>query len=310
MSRKNAIALNGWINLDKPSGITSTQAIGKVRRILNPKKIGHAGTLDPLATGVLPLALGEATKTIPFSQDARKAYAFSVKWGIKTDSNDIDGEIISTSDVIPSSNDIQNILSAFTGEIKQTPPIFSAIKVEGKRSYDLARKGEKPKLKARKVHIYKLEMLESDKEESHFYCECSKGTYIRSIARDLGEKLNTYGTITSLRRIRVGNFTEKNIFSLEKLEKLAHSAPLAELLLPVEIVLDDIPALTFSETEATKLKNGQQLTFVSHKDIERLSIAGINTKDETVALGILNDRPLALITIKGPNIKPKRIFNL
>ena len=310
MRRKNANTLNGWINLDKPTGITSTQAIGKIRRILNPKKIGHAGTLDPLATGVLPIALGEATKTIPFSQDAFKAYEFTIKWGIKTDSDDMDGNIVSQTEILPSKDGIKEVLQFFTGEIEQIPPIYSAIKIDGKRAYDLARKGENPDLKPRTIKIYNLKLLKAENDEASFYCECSKGTYIRSIARDMAEKLNTFGTIIKLRRVTVGCFTEKNMISLEKLEKLAHSAPLAELLLPVEVVLDDIPALTITENEAARLKNGQLLTFVSHTDINRLSMAGIKTQSETVALALLDNQPLGLVAINGVQIKPKRIFNL
>lgn len=192
---KNRQSINGWIVLDKPSGITSAHAVNKVKRILNPEKIGHAGTLDPLASGILPLALGEATKTVAFMMDAGKAYFFTVKWGAETDSDDSDGTVTRTSDKRPSREEIEKILANFVGEIDQTPPSYSAIKVEGKRAYELARAGETPEMKSRKVRVDSLEIQSHDGDSSSFVCHCGKGTYIRSLARDMGQLLGCYGRL-------------------------------------------------------------------------------------------------------------------
>lgn len=256
--------ITGWINLYKPFGMSSTAAVNKVKWLLRPQKIGHAGTLDPLATGVLPLALGKATKSIHLLMDAKKTYEFSVTFGQRRTTDDAEGEVIATSDVMPTPSDIQTILQRFTGEIEQIPPIFSALKINGKRAYDLARAGEVPEMKARRVTVYELEFLgvgEAGSANSplagewqpaspspliaHFRAVVSKGTYIRSLGRDIAQALGTEGYISRLHRAAVGAFCDAQAISLDFLEKYAHNPALAgqePVILPLAAVLDDIPA--------------------------------------------------------------------
>ena len=312
MGRKNKKGdpISGWINLDKPYGITSTQAIGKIRRILNAQKVGHAGTLDPLATGVLPIALGEATKTIPFVQNDKKTYRFTVTWGEQRDTDDLEGEIIASSDKRPAKEDIIALLPRFTGEIEQIPPRFSAIKIDGKRAYDLARKGEKPELNPRTVTIHKLELLDTHKNKAEFEMTCGKGTYVRSIARDMGEILECFGYISDLRRVAVGCFTAKNAILLDNLEKMDYVAARSVALLPVQTVLDDIPALALNGQETAKIRSGQSLEFISRPDFERLSSIGLGSKETQMALALFENEPVALIEQTKTKIKPVRVFNI
>lgn len=308
-SKKGQI-VNGWINLDKPEGLGSTQAVGKVRRLFDAQKVGHGGTLDPLATGILPIALGEATKTIPYCQDHIKVYSFAACWGEQRNTDDAEGEVIATSPVRPTEEQIQAILPRFTGEIEQVPPKFSAIKIDGERAYDLARDGEDIELAARTVYIEHIEIIEFNSETPRFRVVCGKGTYIRSLVRDMALALGTVGYIRDLRREAVGPLTQKTAISLEKLQELADSARLEEALLPVETVLADIPALALSTQEAARLKNGQALTFIARPDIERLDKAGINWKAGDTALAVLQGTPVALVDVEGPNIHPVRVLNL
>ena len=308
-SKKGQI-INGWINLDKPQGLGSTQAVGKVRRLFDAQKVGHGGTLDPLATGILPIALGEATKTIPYCQDHIKIYSFAACWGEARNTDDAEGEVIATSPVRPTEEQIRAVMPRFIGEIEQTPPLFSAIKVDGARAYDLARDGEEFELKSRMVFIESLEMTEFNPELPRFRVVCGKGTYIRSLVRDMAQALGTVGYIKDLRREAVGPMVEKTAISLEKLQELADSARLEEALLPVETVLADIPALALSTQEAARLKNGQALTFIARPDIERLDKAGIDWKAGDTALAVLNGTPVALVDVEGPNIHPVRVLNL
>lgn len=306
--RKKGDIVNGWINLDKPEGITSTQAVGRVRRLLNAQKAGHAGTLDPLASGILPIALGEATKTIPYCQDEMKTYSFTIKWGEQRTTDDREGEALHSSDKRPAHDDIEALLSSYIGEIEQTPPQFSAIKVDGERAYDRARDGLSTDIKSRIVYIEELEITAHDDQqgETTMRCLCGKGTYIRAIARDMGQDLGCYGYIKALRRESVGPFTLENAISLAKFEEMEHSAAL----LPVETALDDIPALALTDMEATRLRNGQSLTFISRPDVERLQQAGFEPDEPEIALATLNGKPVAMVDIVGVEIKPHRIFNL
>ncbi|MCB9984028.1 MAG: tRNA pseudouridine(55) synthase TruB [Rhodospirillales bacterium] len=304
--RKKGDKIDGWINLDKPLGLTSTQAMAKVRRILNAQKAGHAGTLDPLATGILPIALGEATKTIPFMQDRHKTYEFTVTWGERRDTDDSEGETLATSDVRPARDDVEAILADFTGVISQIPPRFSAIKIDGQRAYDLARDGEEVELKAREVFIESLELLEVRGNEADFVMTCGKGTYVRSLARDMAESLGTCGYVSALRRTRVGGFAQERAISLEKLEEMGDKA--REALLPLVSALDDIPALALKEAEVAKLRNGQVVSFVSKPDFERIKAAGLENGQSAVA--VFRDLPVALVERKGPNIQPVRVFNI
>ena len=295
--------VHGWINLDKPQGLTSTQAIGRIRRFLSPAKIGHAGTLDPLATGILPIAMGDATKVIPYVQDADKTYNFTIKWGTATDTEDREGDIIKTSDNRPTLDQIHTLIPEFMGELEQIPPKYSAIKINGQRAYDLARAGHDVDIKSRIVNIYNLELLDHNDDQASFRVNCGKGTYVRALARDIAEKLDTCGHVIDLRREAVGYFTLDNAISLELLEKMDHSAALEDVLMPLQAPLDDIPALPVSEQEASKLKNGQNLSFISKQDFHRLN--GL----DNLVLAELNGQAVALAEIEKAFVKPVRVFN-
>jgi tRNA pseudouridine55 synthase len=304
--RNKGNPVHGWINLDKPQGLTSMQALGKVRRILDANKAGHAGTLDPLATGILPIALGEATKIIPYVQDNDKTYSFTVTWGAATDTDDREGAVIETSLHQPSEADIREAIPSFIGHIKQTPPQYSAIKIDGQRAYDLARAGENPEMKSRIVEIHSLTLLAHRGTESDFRTQCGKGTYIRAIARDIARQLGTCGHIAALRREAVGHFTLENAISLEQLENLAHSAALDKALHPLETPLDDIPALDLKSDEVARLKNGQALSFVSRIDWNRLP----EQHQSKTILARFGNQAIALVERNGADIKPVRVFNL
>jgi tRNA pseudouridine55 synthase len=264
MARRKGNDINGWLILDKPQGLTSNQALGRLKRLYNPKKAGHAGTLDPLATGVLPIAFGEATKTVAHVVDCEKTYDFTIRWGVETDSDDAEGQPVRTSDERPSREAIEAALPAFIGDIMQVPPCYSAIKVDGERAYDLARDGDVVELTPRPVSVYELEIEEAISPElTRLICACGKGTYVRSIARDLGRALGCYGHIAALRRTSVGPFDEENAISLEKLEQFGNStdgySALMSAVLPVETALDGIPALAISGDDAARLKRGQSI---------------------------------------------------
>ena len=308
--RKKGDPVAGWVNLDKPRGLTSTQALGKVRRALNAQKTGHAGTLDPLATGVLPIALGEATKTIPFMQDAFKTYEFTITWGEQRDTDDSEGEIIETSDHRPTKQDIVALLARYTGEIEQVPPKFSAIKIDGERAYDIARDGDDPKLQPRTVFIEALTLLEAREHQADFEMTCGKGTYVRSLARDMGKDLGTKGYISALKRTKVGPFTAENAISLDKLCEMDYVAARNEALLPLDTVLDDIPALDLKEEETAKLRSGQVLSFVSKPDFERLEKSGLGQKEAITALARYDGKPIALVETESADIRPVRVFNI
>ncbi len=308
MARKNGIALTGWINLDKPLEMGSTQALGAVKRILNPKKAGHSGTLDPLATGILPLALGDATKLVYLVQESLKTYVFTIKWGTRTDTDDAEGEIIATSDKRPSVEDITSALPAFIGDVEQIPPKYSAVKIDGQRAYDLARAGHDVEIKSRIVYIEKLDVLEITPDTLRLECVCGKGTYVRAIARDLAHRLGTEGYVTALRRTAVGPFHERDAVSLDFLEQMDDKTNLEGVLHPLETVLDDIPALALTEAEANKLRNGNVLSFVARPDYDRLLMSGINTEEGDEAAAIYNDKLVALVNVTGPRIEPIRVF--
>ena len=308
--RRKGHKINGWVNFNKPLNMTSTQAVGFVRKTLNAQKAGHAGTLDPLATGILPIALGEATKTIQFCQDRLKTYKFTVTWGERRATDDGEGEVTETSDVRPTPEQLTSVIEIFTGEITQTPPIYSAIKINGERAYDLARDGETPEMESRDVYIESLELLEHDENTATYRCVCGKGTYIRALARDMAEEFGTVGYMSALIREKVGPFTLENAISLEILENMEHSAPHEDVLLPLQTALDDIPALALQSGEASKLRNGQKLVFMARPDVERLHNAGLDIKQTTTAVAFYKDNPIALISISGPEIRPIRVLNL
>ena len=309
MRKRKGLPISGWIVIDKAEGMTSTQVVGKVRWLTKAQKVGHAGTLDPLATGVLPIALGEATKTVPFAMDSRKTYRFTVRWGIATDTDDSEGAPIRDCDVRPTTAQIEAVLPRFTGLIVQMPPIYSALKVDGARAYNLARAGETVELKARDIFVHRLTLLDRpDEDHAVFEAHVGKGCYIRSLARDLGEALATAGHIVQLRRVDVGKFSVDNAISLEKLEELTHGAALDECLHPVWTALDDIPALALTDAEAAKLRQGQSLSWFSRFDAERLSPLG--PSNEGTALAFAGDLAIALVEVSAAEIRPVRVFNL
>ncbi|MBN9495678.1 MAG: tRNA pseudouridine(55) synthase TruB [Alphaproteobacteria bacterium] len=292
--------VDGWVVLDKPIGPSSTQALGKVRWIFQAAKGGHGGTLDPLASGVLPIALGEATKLIPFAMDGTKQYEFTVRWGAATATDDLEGSVVATSPNRPAESAIRAALPSFEGEIEQLPPAFSAIKIDGKRAYELARAGEEVVLQPRKVLIHKLEYLESpDADTARFRVTCGKGTYVRSLARDLAVALGTVGHVTELRRTRVGKFTLESAISLATLEGFGHSPARFGALAPVETALDDIPVLAVTEEEASALKQGRALR---DPRIDRVPAEPIAAFQE--------GRLVALVASDGEILRPVRVFNL
>ena len=308
MGRKHrGKAIHGWIIIDKPGGLSSNAVVGRVRRLTGAAKVGHAGTLDPMATGVLPMALGEATKIVSYLMDGAKAYRFTVRWGEQRDTDDAEGEVVATSDARPAKEQILAVLGNFIGDIEQVPPVFSAIKIEGKRAYALARADQAPEMKPRTIHIEDLKLLSVvDADHAEFEAVSGKGAYMRSLARDLGTALGTVGHIVQLRRIAVGPFDEKQAISLDKLESLRHSAPLSEHLLPVETVLDDIPALALTETEARKLSQGQAIPVLPVASRSPLKNIGQGDVVRVMAEG----RLVALAKINGGEIRPFRVMNL
>lgn len=296
--------VHGWVLLDKPIGMTSTQAVGAMKRLFGTSKAGHAGTLDPLASGMLPIALGEATKTVPFVQDGRKVYRFTVRWGVETTTDDTEGEAVATSDHRPAPDDVDAVLDEFEGEISQVPPAFSAIKIDGERAYDLARAGETVVLEPRPVTIHAIDLVETpDPDTAVFECECGKGTYVRALARDIGRRLGTRGHVIDLRRLVVGPYGEADMIPLEKLEQLAHDTGRdglhAAALRPVETALDDIPALAMTEAEAARLRSGQSV-LLRGRDAPIDGPAYATRKGELVALG----------EIEAGQLHPRRVFNL
>ncbi|MDR3450956.1 MAG: tRNA pseudouridine(55) synthase TruB [Alphaproteobacteria bacterium] len=252
------VPVHGWLVLDKPLGLTSTQALGRARRLLGGKKAGHGGTLDPLATGILPLAFGEATKLIPYIMDGEKEYEFTVRWGEARATDDAEGEVSATSPNRPTEAQITAALPHFTGLIQQKPPSFSAIKVDGERAYDLARAGEVVDLASREVHIRAFALLEMpDADHARFRVSSGKGMYVRSLARDLARFLGTEGYVSALRRTKVGPFTLENAVSMEKLEALSLESAASTALLPLNSALGPIPVLNLTPSEAQSLNSGQ-----------------------------------------------------
>ena len=296
--------IHGWIALDKPLNMTSTQAVGAIKRIFNVKKAGHAGTLDPLATGCLPIAVGEGTKTVSYVMDGTKEYEFTVRWGEETSTDDAEGDLIDSSAHRPTRDEIETALNQFSGEIMQVPPVFSAIKIDGERAYDLARDGEEVRLNARPVTIHSLDLVDCpDEDTAIFVAECSKGTYVRSLARDMGRHLGTRGHIIGLRRLLSGPFSEEMLISLDDLERLSHSAPgepgLATALLPVETALDDIPALAINRNAAARLRRGQSVL-----------LRGSDAPLDGFVAAMQANRLVAICEIVEGDLWPRRVFNL
>ncbi len=290
--------MDGWIFIDKPKNITSFDVIQKLRRILNIKKIGHSGTLDPFATGILAVALGEATKSIHYFNPT-KVYAFNIVFGESKDTDDITGKTVNRSNIIPTLEEIDQCLKKFIGKLSQVPPKYSAVKVNGKRAYKLARNNEKFELKAKKVSIKSLECLGTKNSKEYcFKMECSPGTYVRSIARDLGKMLGTFAYVSELRRIKIGGIEEKDIILLDKFEELVHIGLHFEVMHSIRDVLDDIPAVLIDDELSHKFQNG--LSFEYHSKKFETDYLLIETKNRFVGIGR---------ETKG-KIKPIRVFNL
>lgn len=299
--------VHGWVVVDKPTGPTSTQVVGRVRRIFDAQKAGHGGTLDPMASGLLPIALGEATKTVSYVMDAEKTYRFTVRWGQATDSDDAEGAVTAESPHRPDEAEIRAVLPDFTGRLSQVPPIYSAVKVAGRRAYDLARAQAEFELKARDITITRFELLTCpDADHAVFEVGCGKGAYMRALARDLGVALGTRGHIAALRRIRVGPFGESDAISLETLESLGHSAAAFEHLLPVGAALDDIPALNLTMSEANRLRCGQTVSLLARADRERIQ----HLSHGAVVCAMVADTLVALARYEAGEIRPIRVLNL
>ena len=320
--KKRGKPIHGWVVFDKPLGMSSTQGVGKIRWLFDAEKAGHGGTLDPLATGLLPIALGEATKTVQWAMDGRKKYEFRIKWGAETTTDDVEGDVTVTSVLKPNQNSIESILNEFLGEITQIPPIYSALKIDGARAYDLARAGETPEMKTRQVIIEELRLLSVEAGQSppqpslqggggkeglkfsDFEVVCGKGTYIRALARDMGRKLGCLGHLTLLRRTQVGPFTEKDMISLESLEELSHKPDRDEALQgalhSIVTVLDGIPALAVMDGQAAQLRQGQSVL-----------LRGANAPINCEAILVTHEgRPLGICEIAQGSLKTKRLFNL
>jgi len=305
--RKSGQKIDGWVILDKALGMTSTAAVGAVRRIFDANKAGHAGTLDPLASGVLPIALGEATKTLPYVVDTEKSYQFTLKWGEATTTDDREGEITDRSDARPSEAEIIAGLIDFIGEIEQVPPAFSAIKVNGERAYDMARRGDTVNLAARRIWIKRFELVEMrDADQAVFSVISGKGTYMRSLARDLALRVGTVGHIAELRRTTVGKFAVEDAISLDELDTIRQSPAASGALLPVETPLDDIPALALTEQEASRLRNGQAVSLLRKLDLERISAFD----DGETVLATTSGKPVALTKYSAGEVRPVRVLNL
>jgi tRNA pseudouridine55 synthase len=298
--RSNKRAISGWIVLNKPYDFTSTQAVGKVRWLMNAAKAGHAGTLDPLATGILPIALGEATKAVPQVQEGIKVYRFAIGWGKATSTDDTEGEVIATSDVRPDGAALAAVLPRFTGTILQRPPAFSAIKVDGERAYDLARAGETVELAARPIDIDAIELVSHGADESVLEVTCGKGTYVRSLARDIAEALGTVGHVTKLHRAAVGPFTDADAVTLEELEAAEMGAARDALVKPVAAGLAEIEEIRLDAGQANAVSHGNAVLLTGAGAPVSLEECWVSFKGKVLATG----------RVEFGQFKPGRVFNL
>jgi tRNA pseudouridine55 synthase len=295
--RSTRVEINGWINLDKPVGVTSTQAVAQLKYLFNAKKAGHAGTLDPLASGVLPVAFGEATKTVPIVQEGTKAYQFTVKWGEETDTDDAEGAVVARSEKRPTSEEVRAALPHFVGVISQVPPTFSAIRIAGERAYDLARGGETFAIAARDIVVHRLELIQAKTDEAQFEAECGKGAYVRAIARDLGRLLGCHGHVVVLRRTRVGPFLADRAAALDALREVPEARTAA--LLPLEAGLAELPRLAIDRNGAAILRRGQKLL-----------LRGGDAPVEGPAYAACFGAPIAFGIVEGGYFVSTRVFNL
>lgn len=313
--RKKGDDISGWVVLDKPDDMTSTHAVSAVRRIFNAQKAGHSGTLDPLASGVLPIALGEATKTVPYLMEAEKEYVFTIRWGVSTETQDREGKIIGQSEVRPTLTQVAEALKGFLGEIEQLPPQYSAVKVEGERAYDLARAGEAVELEPRTVVLHQAEIAGHDGADLvSIRVRCGKGFYIRALVRDLAARLGAEGHVWRLRRTAVGPFRESDSVRLDELQLLGQKGAASERLKPVETALADIPALAINGEDAFKLRQGRPIVLLPHV-MEALkpkfrdrTIAGQDAS--RAALALFEGKAVALGDVRAGQFKPTRVFHL
>ncbi len=302
MRHKKGNAVNGWLIIDKPRDMGSTQVVNLTRRLFNAKKNGHCGTLDPFATGVLPIAFGEATKLIPYVTDGAKEYEFIIKWGCETDSGDTEGTVTESGGRVPTRDEILQILPSFWGTITQVPPAYSAIKINGQRAYDLARRGEEVDMPSRQVEIYSLELLEElSANRAKFRVGCSKGTYIRTLGRDIARRLGTFGYLEELRRTKCGNFDLSQKILLENIKNMEYGEDLEEVLLPLITCLRDIAVIAVGEVEATKLRQGQGLS------PKMFDVSNLIGKEAAVTY---DGQLVAIVRIEERKISPVRVFNL
>jgi tRNA pseudouridine55 synthase len=299
---KNTI--NGWINLWKPVGISSMQAVAAVKRHLRPVKIGHAGTLDPLADGILPIALGEATKLIPLLHDSLKTYRFGVNWGVATNTDDTEGEMTETSPNRPTAEQITAILPQFIGTIEQVPPPYSAVKINGQRAYVLARKGEEFEITSRPVYIDSIELIENETDSAILEVTCGTGTYVRALARDMAAILGTKAHCAFITRVNVGKFTADTSISLENLQQIDYTEANA-FLWPMVNGLDDILAIAVNDLETQRLQRGNDIKFLSRMDADRLPM----TPPAGPVLAVNGDRVIAICTLTGVTLQPTRVLN-
>jgi tRNA pseudouridine55 synthase len=308
--RKKGNPVHGWVILDKPLGLTSTQAVAAVRRIFDAQKAGHAGTLDPMATGILAIALGEATKTVPYAMDADKTYRFTASWGESRDSDDAEGKVTGTSDKRPTKEEIETLLPRFTGVLNQTPPAYSAIKVQGERAYDLARDGQEVVLEPREVEVFEARLLDARKDQAEFEILCGKGTYVRSWVRDIALALGTLGHVSALRRTRLGGWDEKDAVGLDTLTPFMHSPAAFGYLKPLATALDGIPALAVSGPDTVRIRSGNPILiranlFARMKD----GFGDGELSGQTVYLKDEEGSPVALAEIAEGELRPFRVFN-
>ena len=306
--KKKGDIVDGWVCLDKPFEMGSTEAVSRIRRLFNAQKAGHAGTLDPLASGILPIALGEATKTVPMMMEAQKVYRFTLNWGISTDSLDREGEITGRSDVRPDVEAVRAALPAFVGEIDQVPPQFSAIKVDGQRAYDLAREGTDFELASRRVMIHEATVSDApDVDHVELTIRTGKGVYVRSLARDLAAVLGAEGHVSALRRERVGPFSTENAVTLDFLTDLVHRDAASEGLLPVATALDDIPELAVTDQDAFSLRQGRPIVLLP-RQVETLK-GRLRDGSRTVS-AFQGQTLVALGQLRAGRLEPDRVFNL
>jgi tRNA pseudouridine55 synthase len=305
--RRKGAAISGWICLDKPADLGSTSAVSRVRRAFGAQKAGHAGTLDPLAEGILPIALGEATKTVPMMMEAAKTYRFTIAWGETTTTLDAEGEVTARSDARPAPEAVASALRAFIGVIEQIPPAYSAIMVGGERSYDLARAGEAVELAPRPVVIHDARLAATpDADHTVVEIDCGKGTYVRALVRDLAAALGAEAHVSHLRRLRVGPFGEASAVTLERLEDMCHRGCALEALLPVETALDDIPALAVTDEDAFRLSQGRSVVLLP-RQVELLKARLTASR---IVSALRGQKIVALCEMRAGRLNPTRVFHL